>query len=219
MQLGLVADVHGNKPALDAVQEVMPDVDGVVCAGDVVGYNPWHAHCLEEVRGPGIPTVQGNHDRAVASDDEPPFTSMARAGVDHARAQLTDDQREWLGQLPTERTVVDGRVKLVHGHPEDPDHYTYPSEFSPDLLGDEEVLVMGHTHVQAQEVFEEGIVVNPGSVGQPRDGDREAAFAVVDLAERTVEQRRVEYDIEAVVEKVQDEGLPGGIGSRLARGQ
>jgi putative phosphoesterase len=219
MKLGLVADVHGNKPALEAVQDAMPDVDGVVCAGDVVGYNPWHAWCLEEFREPKIPTVQGNHDRAVASDEEPPFTSMARAGVDHARKQLSEEQRDWLRALPTEERALDGRVKIVHGHPDDPDHYTYPREFSPDLLGDEDVLVMGHTHVQAHQVYDEGIVMNPGSVGQPRDGDHRAAFAVVDVEEWTVEEHRVEYDTDAVISKVVEEGLPREIGFRLAQGR
>jgi len=105
---------------------------------------------------------------------------MAQAGVEHAREQLSDDQIQWLGDLPVERHVADGRVKVVHGHPDDPDHYTRPHEFGPDLLGDEDVPVMGHTHVQAHEVYDEGVVMNPGSVGQPRDGDLKAAYAVPD---------------------------------------
>jgi len=219
MKVGLIADVHGNRPALEAVRAAMPDVDRVVCAGDVVGYNPWHAWCLEWIREADLPTVQGNHDRAVASDRRPPFSQLALAGVEHARAQLDDEQRVWLGALPTERTLADGRLKIVHGHPEDPDHYTYPSEFSPDLLDDEDVLVMGHTHVQAHEVFEAGIVVNPGSVGQPRDGDPKAAFAVVDLDDRSVAEHRVEYDTDAVRERVGAEYLPAEIGRRLERGR
>lgn len=219
MRVGLISDVHANRVALEAVLEDMPAVDRLFCAGDVVGYNPWPAECVEAVRERGIPTVMGNHDRAVASDTAFRFNAMAKAGVEHARRELSDEQLEWLADLPEERTELNGKVKLVHGHPDDPDHYTYPGEFGPDLLEGEELLVLGHTHVQGHATYEEGIVCNPGSVGQPRDGDPEAAYAIVDLDDRSVEERRVEYDIGNVIEAVEEAGLPGKIGSRLREGR
>ncbi|MCU4801557.1 YfcE family phosphodiesterase [Halobacteria archaeon HArc-gm2] len=219
MKLGVISDIHGNRVALDAVLADLPPVDALVCAGDVVGYNPWHADCVDEIREREIPTVQGNHDRAVAAGSAPHFNGMAQAGVEHAREQLSDDQIQWLRELPVERHVADGRVKVVHGHPDDPDHYTRPREFGPDLLDDEDVLVMGHTHVQAHEVYDEGIVMNPGSVGQPRDGDPKAAYAVLDLEEMAVDERRVDYDTGEVIRTVEDEGLPRQIGFRLAQGR
>ncbi|MFC7248975.1 metallophosphoesterase family protein [Halomicroarcula sp. GCM10025324] len=232
MKVGVLSDIHGNRVALEAVLEDMPSVDRLVCAGDVVGYNPWHADCVDAMRGESggllddvpwpespVPTVMGNHDRAVASETPFAFNSMAAAGVKHAREQLDDEQLAWLDGLPDERRVCDDRVKLVHGHPADPDHYTYPSEFGPDLLGEENVLVMGHTHHQHHEVYDAGIVMNPGSVGQPRDGDPRAAYAVVNLDSMTVEDRRVEYDVDAVAEAVADAGLPREIGSRLSGGR
>jgi len=218
MNVGVISDIHGNEIALDAVLADMPAVDALVCAGDVVGYNPWHAACVEAVRERQIPTVQGNHDRAVAGDQRVAFNSMAGAGVKHARETLNDDQVDWLAALPEERRVFDGRLKIVHGHPDDPDHYTYPAEFTPGLLDDEDVLVMGHTHVQHHAVFDEGVVCNPGSVGQPRDGDKRAAYAVVDLADLSVEEHRVEYDVDAVVAAIEEAGLPSRIGSRLELG-
>jgi putative phosphoesterase len=219
MRLGVISDVHGNLPALDAVLDDLPAVDLLVCAGDVVGYNPWPADCVDELRDRGVPTVQGNHDRAVASDDAAGFNGMARAGVDYAREQLDAGAIGWLGALPPERHVADDRVKLVHGHPNDPDHYTYPREFDAALLDDEELLVMGHTHVQHHEIFDGGIVLNPGSVGQPRDRDPDAAYAVVDLDDRTVDEHRVSYDVDAVVDAVEDAGLPPKIGERLHEGR
>jgi len=117
------------------------------------------------------------------------------------------------------RYCFDGRIRIVHGHPDDPDRYTYPSLFSPRLLGDEDVLILGHTHIQAHERYDGGIVMNPGSVGQPRDGDPDAAYAVVDLEAMTVSERRVEYDIEAVVEAVEAAGLPSETGTRLRKGR
>ncbi len=218
MRLGVLSDVHGNRVALEAVADDMPAVDALVCPGDVVGYNPWPAECVEWIRERDVPTVQGNHDRAVAARHRPPFNRMARAGVDHARERLSDEQRSWLGELPTERSLVDGRVRVVHGHPDDPDHYTRPHEFGPDLLDGEDVLVMGHTHVQYHGVYDEGIVMNPGSVGQPRDGDPRAAYAVLDTGAMTVDERRVEYDIDRVIEAVEEAGLPRRIGERLRDG-
>ena len=219
MQIGVISDIHGNKVALEAVLADMPDVDAVVCAGDVVGYNPWHSDCVETVRERAIPTVSGNHDRAVVEGSHFGFNSMAGAGVKHARETLTDDRIAWLGDLPTTRQEFDGRVRIVHGHPDDPDRYTYPREFSARLLGDEDALVMGHTHVQAHERFEEGVVLNPGSVGQPRDGDPRAAYAVLDLDDLTVTEHRVEYDIDRVREAVAEADLPARIGDRLVSGR
>jgi putative phosphoesterase len=219
MRVGVISDIHGNKVALDAVLADMPAVDALVCAGDVVGYNPWPAECLATVRERDIPTVMGNHDRAVGLGSSFRFNSMAAAGVEYAIEALSEDQLDWLGDLPEERRMLEDRVKIVHGHPDNPDRYTYPQQFDPALLGDEDVLVMGHTHVQHHEEFAEGIVMNPGSVGQPRDGDPRAAYALLDLDAMTVTDHRVAYDIDIVQAAVQDAGLPEQIGDRLEQGR
>jgi predicted phosphodiesterase len=231
MHLAVISDVHGNRVALDAVREDMPAVDGVVCAGDVVGYNPWPGDCVDAVRdmpappgsdADGAPTVMGNHDRAVATESSFRFNSMAGAGVEYARETLDDDQLAWLAGLPSHRTACDGRVALVHGHPDDPDRYTYPDQFAGDLLGDESLLVLGHTHVQAAEAFDDGVVLNPGSVGQPRDRDPRAAYATVELDAHGVVDwalHRVEYDIDTVQAAIADAGLPADIGKRLEKGR
>lgn len=219
MRVGLISDVHGNRVALDAVLEDMPPVDALASPGDVVGYGPWPAACVEAMRSRDVPTVEGNHDRAVVTESTFRFRGIAREGIEYAREHLDDEQLDWLSDLPTERIGFDGRVKLVHGHPDDPDRYTYPGEFSPTMLGEEDVLVLGHTHVQGYETFEEGIVVNPGSVGQPRDKDPRAAYAVVDLDAMTVEEHRVGYDVDEVVKAVRAAGLSEEIGTRLYEGR
>jgi len=219
MKVGVVSDIHGNRVALEAVLSAMPAVDSLVCAGDVVGYNPWHGACVDALRERSVPTVMGNHDRAVVENSGFGFNSMAGAGVEHAREVLTESQRAWLAGLPAERTAFDGRVKLVHGHPDDPDRYTYPDAFGPELLGDEAVLVLGHTHVQGHEQFEAGVVMNPGSVGQPRDGDPRAAFAVLDLDALSVTEHRVAYDIDRVQTAVDEAGLPADTADRLREGR
>ncbi|MHC3436645.1 metallophosphoesterase family protein [Natrialbaceae archaeon A-gly3] len=219
MRVGLISDIHANRVALEAVLEDMPAVDTLACAGDVVGYNPWPADCVETLREREVPTVMGNHDRAIVERSSFRFNRMAQAGVERAQKDLEAEGRRWLESLPETRREFDGRVKLVHGHPENPDRYTYPEDFSPRLLGEEDVLVLGHTHVQHAEHYAEGIVVNPGSVGQPRDGDPRAAYAVVDLEAMTVDTHRVEYDIDAVQEAIERAGLPERTASRLARGE
>jgi putative phosphoesterase len=226
MHVGVLSDIHANRVALETVFEDIKDqsIDALVHAGDVVGYNPWPAACVAAIRERSVPTVMGNHDRAVASGTAFRFNDMARAGVEYAREGLSDEELEWLADRPAERHAFDGRVHIVHGHPDDPDRYTYPQEFSTDMVrGDADVLVSGHTHVQGCERFEEEgeakIVMNPGSVGQPRDGDPRAAYAIVDLDAMEVEQRRVPYDVDRVIEAVREAGLPERIGTRLTQGR
>jgi len=219
MRIGVLSDVHANRVALEAVLADMPPVDALVCAGDVVGYNPWPADCVDRLRELSVPSVMGNHDRAVVERTNFRFNRTARAGVEHARDELDADAVEWLASLPADRLAFDGRVRVVHGHPDDPDRYTYPDSFSPRLLDGEDVLVLGHTHVQHVERYAEGVVLNPGSVGQPRDGDPRAAYAVVDLSALDVESRRVPYDVGAVRRAVSEAGLPERTGDRLSRGR
>lgn len=217
--VGVISDIHGNLVALRAVLDDLPPVDALVCAGDVVGYNPWPGECVDVVRERDVPTVMGNHDRAVVTGNASWFNAMAAAGVRYTRGVIGEDQLSWLDALPAERHLFDGRLTVVHGHPDDPNHYTRPHEFDPDLLRGEAALVMGHTHIQHHEVYDEGIVMNPGSVGQPRDGDPRAAYAVLDLSEGTVDDKRVAYDIDRVVERVREAGLPERIGTRLYAGR
>lgn len=219
MRIGCIADVHANLPALEAVLDDMPPVDVMVCAGDVVGYNPWPGECVDAVRDRSAATVMGNHERALVDDTPFRFNAMAAAGVRYARDRLSDDQRRWLAGLPPITTAAEGRIRIAHGHPDDPDRYTYPESFSASMLTDERLLVLGHTHVQGVRRFEEGIVLNPGGVGQPRDGDPRAAYAVVDLDDEEIQLRRCRYDIDRVVERVAEAGLPESIGTRLYEGR
>lgn len=222
MRVGLLSDIHGNRVALDAVLDDLPSVDHLVCAGDVVGYGPWPGACVDRLRERDVPCVVGNHDRAVVQDTGFRFNRMAAAGVTYARDHLSDDQLAWLAARPRRLDLVDDRLALLHDHPTDRDRYTYPDAFGPDLLaaaGNPDALVLGHTHVQGHAVLDDGLICNPGAVGQPRDGDPRAAYAVLDLDAGTVAEHRVAYDIEHVVSAVRDAGLPERIGTRLRDGQ
>ena len=219
MRIGLIADVHANLPALEAVLDDLPAVDALVCAGDVIGYNPWPAECVERLAEGDVPTVMGNHDRMVVTGRNFLGNHMARAGIDLAERALAGAHREWLANLPEDLRLFEGRLRVVHGHPDDPDRYTFPDGFHAGLLGTEDVLVMGHTHVQHTETYDEGVVTNPGSVGQPRDGDPRAAYAVLDLETLAVTEHRVTYDIEAVEAAVGEAGLPSETAARLSMGR
>lgn len=219
MRIGVLSDIHANRVALEAVLADMPPVEELICAGDIIGYNPWPKEVLHTIRERAVPTVQGNHDRVLANGRNFPGNSLARAGIRHARQELNDEEIAFLGGLPTERLLFEDRVKVVHGHPENPDRYTYPEAFGPELVGEESVLIMGHTHVQHVEQTAAGMILNPGSVGQPRDGDPDAAYALLDLDEMDVELRRVPYDISQVEQAVAEADLPLRTASRLRDGR
>lgn len=231
MKVGLLSDVHANLPALEAVLEDMPPVEAVVCAGDVVGYNPWPAECLDRVREVAAACVRGNHDRTVETPERYRANRMAEAGLEHAKRELSTEQLEWLRGLPRATRFADGRYLLVHSHPapEREDAYVFPDDF-PALdrqldeisKADERPLAglaLGHTHVQGARSVDDRLVVNPGSVGQPRDGDPDAAYAVLDADAREVDLRRVGYDVDRVAAAVEREGLPERTATRLARGE
>lgn len=223
MKVGLLSDVHANLPALDAVIDDMPAVDRIVCAGDVIGYNPWPAACVERVREVAGATVRGNHDRTVETPARYRANRMAEAGLEHAKATLSDEQLDWLRGLSRTETFGGERYLLVHSHPaaDREDAYVYPEEFSnlDRHLDDYDGIVLGHTHVQGMRSVGDGIVVNPGSVGQPRDGDPGAAYAVLDTQRGEVELRRVRYDIDRVSEAAAKAGLPERTAARLYKGE
>jgi len=220
VKIGLISDIHGNLPALETVLDDMPPVDEIVCVGDVVGYNPWPGECVERVREVATVTVQGNHDRTVRTPERYRANQMAKAGLEYARDVLSEDQLAWLDELPRTVTVGDDQVLVVHDHPEVQDRYVMPHEFSSlwSYLEDHDGLALGHTHVQHSETDDGHLLVNPGSVGQPRDGDPRAAYAVLDTDAVAVELHRVKYDIDRVIERVEAVGLPKRIGTRLLDG-
>lgn len=223
MKLGVVSDIHANKVALDAVLADMPGVDRLVCAGDVVGYNPWPAECVAWARENDVPTVRGNHDRNVETPDRYRANHMAHAGLKLARERLDEEGRAWLAELPRKRELADGRVLVVHDHPEHVDRYVRPAEF-PELrpyLDDYDACVLGHTHVQHEATVDGRLVLNPGSVGQPRDDDPRAAYAILDTDAEpmTADLHRVEYDLGRVQAAVREAGLPDRTAERLAQGR
>ncbi len=202
MKVLVVSDLHGNAAALEAVRAEPHDL--AVCLGDLVGYGPEPGACVRWVRAHAALVVQGNHDRALAEGVpprcRPEFAWLADALAPLGRAQLTPEERADLARLP--RSAIrefDGcRYLFVHATPRDP-LYRYlgpdPAAWEPEVRDlDVDVVVAGHTHLQFELAVGGKRVVNPGSVGQPKDGDPRAACAVLEGG--AVRLLRVPYDVE-----------------------
>lgn len=244
MKTAIISDIHGNLIALEAfftVTELL-DVDRTVCLGDVVGYNPWPNECVELIKKHGIPTIMGNHDRVAAGLQEPIlFNDFAREAILWTRETLTEKNRDYLRMLPT-RMTVDKRYLLVHGSISDPDEYVLtPVAAARNIKAmqdstDVTICFFGHTHVAScfssagssdllQVPLEVSLVdgrtylINPGSIGQPRDGDSMASFLIFHEEEKRVKFHRFRYDIDSVVMELNRHGLDPFLGERLYLGK
>lgn len=228
MKIGVISDVHGNHTALTAVLDDMPPVDALVSLGDVVGYGPHPREVVSRVRDEARVSLFGNHESFLTYPEMCSGNVGAYKGIKHAREELTDDQFEWATNRPY-RDVVDDSLYIVHGHPdpETPFRYVYDSNVTDTIPYFREkgvsLLAFGHSHIQFKQDLSKfddraGVAFNPGSVGQPRDKDPRAAYAVADTDTGTVSLHRVEYDVESVVEDIAAAGLPSVSGQRLRNG-
>ncbi|NOZ76831.1 MAG: metallophosphoesterase family protein [Euryarchaeota archaeon] len=221
MKVAVIADVHSNLVALEAVLSELGDVPVIHC-GDLVGYNPWPNEVVDAMRARGIISVMGNHDRAVVTRETDWFNPTAARVIRWTAETLTPGNLEYLKYLP--QAVREEGYYMVHGSPLRPiEEYVYP-DYSPRVLaeyldmGGRDVLILGHTHVPFALRLGERLILNPGSVGQPRDGDPRAAYALLDTGKREAEIKRVEYDVGAVELAIQEAGLPRALGQRLRYG-
>jgi len=240
-RVAVVSDIHGNLHALRAVLEAIAgeEVDAIWCLGDLVGYGPRPNECCAEVERAAALCLVGNHDLGVLG--RIPLEDFSDDAADAARwsqTVLTAEARQYLERLAS-LAAADG-IELFHASPRDP-VWEY-------ILGDEAaraafaltsapLVLVGHSHVALAFVFEDGSVegtlapdgaeidlssrrwlLNPGSVGQPRDGDPRAAYLVLDLDARRALFRRVPYPIERTQEEIRERGLPEPLAARLAHG-
>ncbi|HYM39323.1 MAG TPA: metallophosphoesterase family protein [Thermoplasmata archaeon] len=224
MRIALLADIHSNLPALEAV---LRDVEAVGVyqiwvAGDLVGYNPWPNQVLAILRERKVRAIRGNHDRAALSGDTSWFNELAAAAVRWTRIVLTPASVGYLTSLEDRVRVAlpDGTVAMYHGSPRNDDEYVMPWAADEALVkvAAAPFVILGHTHVPMAFSTRYGILVNPGSVGQPRDRDPRAAWALLETATGGVEQRRVPYDIGKVIAEIHKAGLPPELGERLTWG-
>ena len=242
MRILVISDIHANYEALEAVLADAGAVDETWCLGDLVGYGPDPNLCVELVRDqPQLTCMLGNHDVAVIGRMPiAAFNGDARRSLEYQIRVLTADNMDFLQSLP-ENLKVRGEVSLVHGSPRDPVWEYILNSLTARLNFehfDSPFCFVGHTHLQclfqldvekdrvtmgvpkAGEAFAmtPRVIFNPGSVGQPRDRDPRAAYAIYDDGAHTWEPRRVEYDIAAVQARIRERGLPDKHANRLAEG-
>lgn len=243
MRYAIISDIHSNLEALTAVLARISGLkaDAILCLGDIVGYNANPNECVEIVRHEGITCIIGNHDVRAAGLKEPDdFNVAAARAVLWTREQLTEENRKFLRELPAELTVND--FFLFHGMVHNTDRYILTKQdleqnfaLLKKLDSKPSIGFFGHTHLRSAyshsgknftiETAEElhlaaskHYLINPGSVGQPRDRDPRSSFLVHDTTDRTVDFFRVEYDIDACRDKVLRAGLPPRLAERLAGG-
>jgi len=250
MRYLIISDLHSNLEALEAaVQAAEGRYDRVVCCGDVVGYGPDPNAVTDWVRQNVVAVVRGNHDKACCGiTDAQDFNTVARTAAMWTRERLTGENLEFLRNLPIGPVSVNG-FQILHGSIDDEDEYVFVVEDAIHgfpALG-HVVNFFGHTHVQGgflrtavggaqtirpgldrdlcSKVMElrpdDQYLINPGSTGQPRDGDARAAFCIYDTepAPGVVEYCRVNYDVAVTQKKMKEAGLPEVLSLRLAFGR
>jgi putative phosphoesterase len=205
MTIAFISDIHGNYEALAAVLREIDalGIDDVYCAGDIAGYYSQVNECCRVLRERSIRSVMGNHDWYLGGGGFCARSKSVNDCLTHQRAVIDPGHLDWLRNLPLQLRL--GDVRVVHGGWTDPlDEYLKPSrEYFAGIEG--RVFVSGHTHVQTLLTYDDKIYCNPGSVGQPRDGDPRAAFATYD--DGVFELRRVAYDMQKVFDLMEAAGF------------
>jgi len=241
MRVLVITDIHANYTALDAVLAEAGKLDATWCLGDLVGYGPDPNECIERVKQlPNLKCIIGNHDKAALYQlDSDAFNPEARAAIYWTQKMLTDSSKSFLENLPEKIEMED--VTLAHGSPRHPvweyllDTRTATINFD---FFDSPLCFVGHTHLPVIYTMDNKHanallnipepnftitlpkrgILNPGSVGQPRDRDPRAAFAIYDSDGATWTYRRIHYDIPSVQERMIAAGLPDRHIQRLAAG-
>jgi diadenosine tetraphosphatase ApaH/serine/threonine PP2A family protein phosphatase len=248
MRYLVLTDIHGNVDALDAVLAAAGPVDRHLVLGDVVGYGAGPNEVIERVRGlEPAAIIRGNHDKVIAGLEIPEsFNPAALQSAAWTAEALSPEHREWLAHLPQGPAIVDDLVEICHGMPADEDEYLFTPRDAGRAFdaARRPVCLFGHTHVPACYVVSldepdvmvvedtghgrplelslderRRFVVNPGAVGQPRDGDPRAAYAIYDSEARTLALARTAYDVDRAQTRIRDARLPDILARRLAVGR
>jgi predicted phosphodiesterase len=242
MRVLLISDIHANLLALEAVLTSAHSFDAVWCLGDVVGYGPSPNECIERLRELNALCLAGNHDWACLGKlDTHEFNPDARRAIAWTQDVLKKWNRDWLEGKPENKLLADYDTLIVHGSPRHPIwEYILSTSTAAENMSyfTTSVCLFGHTHVPviyrkdsddgivlSQKMVEaepvplrEKMLLNPGSVGQPRDRDPRAAYALVELESRTLTHHRVEYNIAGTQEAMIKAKLPRRLAERLNYG-
>jgi len=240
MRLAVLSDIHANLAALEAVRDDMPEVDEVWVLGDIVGYGPQPNEVIAALQEMGARSVMGNHDgAAIGTVDVGWFNPDAARAIGWTSEVIDENARAYLATLPEVRR--DGDLTAVHGSPRDPTwEYITGSDVAEANLAafDTRICLHGHTHVPIVFRADEGTVevvdatpdapvtirggrllVNPGSVGQPRDGNPASSYLVIDTEAESAQFHRVTYAIDRTQRLMRDVDLPPRLVERLRYGR
>jgi putative phosphoesterase len=228
MRLGLISDIHSNSIALERVLERFADegVESILCAGDLVGYGSQPNRTIRLLRIADVKSILGNHDEGILHGTPTDFNVYAKRALDWNRRHLEDENKEYLESLPEERKLKKGSrsIFMAHGTPKNPlTGYLFQEDVNRDFLefsfnNPPDVLVMGQTHIPYIEHVGNTMIINPGSVGQPRDGDTRASCAIYDTDQHEGEILRVNYDQKKMYEDM-IEYLPKRLAERVLKGE
>ena len=247
MRYLVISDIHANLEAYEAVMAAAVPLayERVLVLGDLVGYGADPNAICDRVRALAPQAlIRGNHDKVGSGIESPEgFNAVARSAIRWTHDALTPGNREWLAALPAGPLVVDDFIEICHGTPFDEDAYVFDDLDALRAMhaARRPLCLFGHTHVQVGHYLSRDqfglstaghqrpltipldeanrYLINPGSVGQPRDGDPRAGFAVVDTAAREVTIHRVEYPVAQAQARILEEGLPDVLAQRLALGR
>jgi diadenosine tetraphosphatase ApaH/serine/threonine PP2A family protein phosphatase len=243
----VLSDIHANLEALDAVLEAGRELgyDKTLVLGDLVGYGADPNKVCDRIRelNPDA-LIRGNHDKVGSGIESPEgFNAVARSAIRWTYDALSQDNRDWLAALPAGPVVVDDLIEICHGTPFDEDAYVFDDLDALRAIhaSTRPLCLFGHTHVQVGYCLDndrfalttpderrphtisiddgERHLINPGSVGQPRDGDPRAGYALVDSKLREITIYRLEYQISKAQTRILEEGLPEVLAQRLALGR
>ena len=228
MKVGVLSDIHSNAVALKSVLSRLADanVDRYICAGDVIGYYSLPNESISLLKEVDPLTVRGNHDDGVMSETPSSFNYYAKRALDWNRRQLTEESLQYLKRLPpTIRTTIGGSdILIAHGSPRNPiNEYIYEEDISEEFLDYSferrpDVVILGHTHKPYAKTIGETLVLNPGSVGQPRDRDPRASYAILDTEKQKADIRKAWYNVDEIAEDTK-EHLPRKLAERLYEGK
>ena len=236
MRLAVIADIHGNQHALDAVwadlQAQAPDE--VVCLGDLVGYGAFPNEVIDFARAHELPVLMGNYDDGVGFDrddcgcvyKDPADDALGKLSLFWTRERVTPQRKAYLRSLPFDRRerLGDREVRCVHGSPRKINEYVYedrPESVFQNIarVANADVLFFGHTHLPYQKQVGRTLFVNTGSVGKPKDGDPRAGYVLADFGPALeISIRRVAYDVAAAARAIRASGLPAHFADLLETG-
>ena len=200
MKIAVLADIHGNADALDTVIADLPSLDKIICCGDIVGYYPDVNRVCSRLREIGALVIRGNHDAYVVGELLPRKPSFLY-GIEWTRSALDEKNIEWLRSLPQSLSFNcdNWYLRIRHASPWDEETYLYQdSKYLFDVVpADNELFIFGHTHHPMIKKIGGGIILNPGSIGQPRDRNPKASYALFKTGEPEVNINRISYPVEA----------------------